>query len=273
MTFIQPGWLGLPALIIIVVTAALVATAVLYVLVPPARRFIKGERPVWWVRDGFLAVFVAVLLIFGHSYVLRASDRGEQGQSQGHDQGQAQRISNLDFVRSRSSDEYRARPFRGFDLRDMNLAGLELRGADFTGANLGGANLAGTRLNYQNSTPEAPGQPAIPAASTYLQGVNLCRAVLTGADLGFTYLVNANLIGVDLSSTSLRGAVLNGADLSGATMPADFTYLEGIYYDDTTTWPEGFQPPPANPGDKFGFLENPINNALYGDIQRPTCNS
>lgn len=259
--------------IIVAVATALAITAVLYGLVPPARRFIKGERPVWWLRDGFLAVFVAVLVLFGQSYVLSAGDTGEQGQAQA--ESQAQRISNLNFVRFKSSEGYQARPFRGLDLRDMNLAGLELRGSDFTQANLSGANLTGTALNYQNETPEAPGQPAIPAQNTFLQGVNLCRAVVTGANFSNAYLVNANLTGVDLTSTQLRGAALNGSDLSGATMPADDSKLENIYYDDNTIWPEGFQPPPSNTNtdDKFALFQNPTLNSLYGDIQRPTCNS
>ncbi|MCH9728623.1 MAG: pentapeptide repeat-containing protein [Actinomycetia bacterium] len=155
----------------------------------------------------------------------------------------------------------------------MPLAGLELRGADFTEANLGGANLTATKLNYQNKTPEAPGQPEIPAANTFLQGVNLCRADLTAADLRGAYLVNANLTGADLTSTKLQGAALNGSDLSGATMPADASFLDRIYYDDNTIWPEGFQPPPSNAGPKIEFLQNPIIKELYGDVQRPTCNS
>jgi len=261
-----------PVVIIVVVATALAATGVLYGLIPPSRRFIKGDRPVWWVRDGFIAVFVAVLVLFGHGYVLSASATREQGQ------GQDQRISDLGFVRDRSSEQYQARPFRGFDLGDMNLAGLELRGANFVEADLGGANLTGTDLRGYPGTPEAPGPPgqppipAIPGARALLQGVNLCHADLTGAILQGSYLVNANLTGTDLTSTGLQGAALNGSDLSGATMPSDASFVEGVYYDDNTIWPEGFQPPPSNTGDRFGFLQDPIDNELYGDIKRPTCN-
>lgn len=269
MTSIQPGWLGVPVVVIVVAATVLVVTAVLYGLVPPTRRFIKGERPVWWVRDGFLAVFVAVLVLFGHSYIvtLSAGDKPEQGQDQD------QRLSDLDFVRSKSSEVYQVRPFRGFDLRDMNLAGLQLRGADFTEADLSGANLTGTDLVSQAATPEASGRPATPGVAAFLQGVNFCHAVLTRADLRYSFLMNANLVGADLALARLQGAALNGSDFSGATMPSDASYLEGIYYDDDTIWPEGFEPPPSNTGNKLVFLENPVNNALYGDIQRPACNS
>lgn len=271
MASIQPGWLGVPIVIVIVIAAALAVTGALYGLVPPARRFIRGDRPIWWVRDGFLAVLVAALLLFGQSYALN-TDNGRK-QSQGQDPGQDQSLLDLQFVRDRSSEQYQARPFRGLDLSSKNLAGLELMGSDFVEANLEGANLTGTNLRNQSATPEAPDHPAIRSVNTFMQGVNLCNAVLTGADLRYSFLVNANLTGVDLTFTRLRGAALNGSDLSGATMPSEAAYLEGIYYDENTIWPEGFQPPPPAAGNKFDFLQDPVNNELYGGIQRPACNS
>lgn len=271
MTSIQPGWLGLTLVVIVVVAIALAAVGVFYGLVPPGRRFIKGDRPVWWVRDGLIAVVVAVLVLFGHSYVLAASSAPERGQTQ--DEGQAQRISNVDFVRFRSSESYQARPFRQFDLSNTNLAGLELAGSDLTGANLSGANLAGTKLSAQLSTPATPAKPATASAPAFLQGVNFCHADLTGADLRYAYLMYANLTGVDLTFTRLEGAVLNGSDLSAATLPYDPSSLEGVYYDETTMWPEGFQPPPSAIGNRLDFLEKPINSKLYGDVQLPECDS
>lgn len=276
MTSIQPGLLGaliLGVLIVViaVVVAVLALTGGVYGLAPRARRFIKKDQPLWWVRDILIAVLVAVLVLFGQSYLISASDAPEQGQAQGHDQDL--RISDLQFVRDRSSTWYQDRPFRYFDLRDMNLAGLELKGVDFVGANLSGANLTGTVLRYQSGAPEAPGRAAIPAVNAYLQGANLCHAVLNGADLRNAYLINVNFTGVDLTFTRLQGAVLYGSDLSTATLPSDPSYLDGIHYDDSTIWPEGFQPPPSAIGDKLAFLNDPINNKLYGDVQRPTCNS
>lgn len=249
---------------------ALAVVGVLYGLVPPARRFIRGDRPVWWVRDGLIAVLVAVLVLLGHSYVLSVSgtrDAGEQGQSL------EQRISNLNFVRFRSSEQYQPRPFRQFDLEGMNLSGLQLKGADFTEANLSGANMARTVLSFESGAPGAPGEPAIPSANAFFQGANLCGADLTAADLRYAYLVNANLTGADLAFARLGGAALNGSDLSTATLPSDPRDLAGIYYDDDTIWPEGFQPPPPATGSKLEFLENPLNSKLYGDVKRPACNA
>lgn len=256
---------------ILVVTA----TGGLYLVVPAARRFIKSDQPVWWVRDILIAVLVAMLFLLGQSYLVDTSGARELGQDQAEDQDQDQdqRTSDLQFVRDRSSEWYQARPFRQFDLRGMNLAGLELRGANFAQANLSGVNLTGTVLRPQTGTPEAPGRPAVPSVQVLLQGVNLCHAVLTGADLRGSYLSNANLTGADLSFTRLQGAALNGTDLSKATLPSDISYLADIYYDDNTIWPEGFQPPPsAVSGNQLDFLRDPINNELYGDIQRPVCN-
>ncbi len=278
MTTIQPGLLGaliLGVLIVViaVVVAVLAVTGGLYGLAPPARRFIKKDQPLWWVRDILIAALVAVLVLVGQSYLVSASGAREHGQDQDQDQAQDQRISDLHFVRDRSSTWYQDRPFRQFDLRDMNLAGLELRGVDFVEANLSGANLTGTVLRYQSGMPEAPGRPAIPAVNAYLQGANLCHAVLNGADLRNAYLINVNFTGVDLTFTRLQGAVLYGSDLSAATLPSDPGFLDGIHYDDGTIWPEGYQPPPSAIGDKLGFLNDPINSKLYGDIQRPACNS
>jgi uncharacterized protein YjbI with pentapeptide repeats len=184
-------------------------------------------------------------------------------------------LENLRFVRATSSVTYQVRPFRQFDLRGANLAGLQLNGANFVQADLSGANLTGTDLSLQPATPAEFGTPAIPAKSTFMQGVNLCHAVLTGANLSNALLVNANLTGVDLTSTRLTGAVLNGADMSQATMPSDTTSkespLSGIFYDNSTVWPKDFQPPPPGAGDRLQFMTYPVNKALYGDIGRPAC--
>ncbi len=276
MTSIQPAWLGVLIIVLAGGAAVLVVTGGLYFLAPPVRRFIKGDQPVWWVRDVLIAVFVVVLVLFGQSYLVGASGihEQEQAQGQGEDQAQDQRIADLNYVRFRSSASYQERPFRGFDLRDMHLGGLKLRGANFVEANLGGANLTGTDLRQQTGTPEAPGQPAIPEVRTLLQGANLCHAILTGANLQGSFLINANFTGADLTDARLQWANLNGADLSAATLPSDASYLEGIYYDDNTVWPEGFQPPPSNTGNGLEkFLQNPANSELYGDIPRPACNS
>ncbi|MCH9730100.1 MAG: hypothetical protein K0U84_10565 [Actinomycetia bacterium] len=73
MTSIQPVWLGVLTVVIALVAAVLVVIGGLYVLVPPARRFIKGDQPVWWVRDILIVAFLTVFLLFGRGYLVGAS--------------------------------------------------------------------------------------------------------------------------------------------------------------------------------------------------------
>ena len=261
--------------VVLVAVVCLVAlTAVLYVAVPPIRRFIRKDRPVWWVSDIVIAALVAILVLVGQNYLAGQTVRDDQAISQ---DPQIQRLEDLRFVRDRSSESYQPRPFRQFDLPGQNLSNLELKGANLVGADLTEANLAGTDLSSQPAVKAAPGVPAVAGQASFLQGVNLCHAVLTGAKLSYALLANANLTGVDLTTTTLTGAVLNGADLSGATLPSDpairESSLKNISYDENTLWPKDFQPPESNTADRLKFLSVPVNQALYGDVPRPTCHS
>jgi uncharacterized protein YjbI with pentapeptide repeats len=56
-------------------------------------------------------------------------------------------------------------------------------------------------------------------------------------------LDHAYLRGTDLSGAHLTGADLRGANLTLADL--DGTDLDGVAHDETTTWPEGFDPPPS----------------------------
>ena len=260
--------------VLIAVVCLIALIAVLYLAVPPIRRFIRKDRPVWWVGDILIAAVVAILVLVGQNYLMSANSRGDEALSQ---DPRIQRLEDLRFVRDRSSEAYQPRPFRQFNLAGQNLANLQLKGANLVQADLTGANLAGTDLSYQAATKPAQGTPATAGQPTFLQGVNLCHAVLTGANLSNAYLVNANLTGVDLTTTVLSGAVLNGADLSGATVPSDPAVkdglLKGIYYDETTVWPKDFQPPEPGAADRLKFLSIPANEALYGNVPRPACQS
>ena len=73
MTSIQPAWLGVLIVVITLVAEVLVVIGALYVLVPPARRFIKGDQPVWWVRDLLIVAFLTVFLLFGRGYLVGAA--------------------------------------------------------------------------------------------------------------------------------------------------------------------------------------------------------
>ena len=59
--------------VITLVAEVLVVIGALYVLVPPARRFIKGDQPVWWVRDLLIVAFLTVFLLFGRGYLVGAA--------------------------------------------------------------------------------------------------------------------------------------------------------------------------------------------------------
>ena len=92
------------------------------------------------------------------------------------------------------------------DLRRINFSRASLHGADLSGANLGGANFE----------------------RTLMMGVNL-----EGADLADAYLHGAYLPAARLRAADLRFAILEDAKLRYAR------------YDETTLWPEGFDPKAA----------------------------
>lgn len=122
----------------------------------------------------------------------------------------------------------------GVDLTGVDLTGVDLISVDMTAAKLisvelcdaklADAKLAGANLNYSNMT------------RAYLTGVDLTGASLAGANLA-----GANLTGVDLFRANLAGADLRAARLHWADLAeADLT---GIRWDDTTIWPDGYEPP------------------------------
>ncbi len=105
----------------------------------------------------------------------------------------------------------------GADLQDVDFVYRELRGADFGGANLARARLQGCDL----------------------RAANFAGADLTGAKFPFADLRGANLRTATLESTSFSQARLEGADFTGS----DLSRAEvRATYDDSTIWPEGFDP-------------------------------
>lgn len=91
-----------------------------------------------------------------------------------------------------------------------------------------------------------------------LRRVNFCRATLTAANLSHAnlcgatleraYMMAANLMGADLADTYLGNAILVGARLQGADLRyavLQGTELRFARYDETTLWPEGFDPQAA----------------------------
>ncbi|MGK8506045.1 pentapeptide repeat-containing protein [Nocardia asiatica] len=122
------------------------------------------------------------------------------------------------------------------NLQSANLAGANLRDVNLTGANLAGANLISTMLLRAE------------LKFVNLTGANLTGAWLAGADLTGAILTGANLTGADLGYINLNQALLNDVNLTGADLRGTdlrFVGLTGVVYDHTTSWPEGFSPPPS----------------------------
>ncbi len=130
-------------------------------------------------------------------------------------------LENLESLSSKPMD------LRETDLTNANLSGAHLGDADLTGAFLLGADLTGADLTGANLT-----------------GAKLFSANLTGADLTGAFLTGAKLFGANLTGAFLTGADLTGADLNVADLTN--ATLQGIIYDSSTKWPNGFTPPPSS---------------------------
>jgi len=164
----------------------------------------------------------------------------------------------------------------GANLKGANLGGANLKGANLGGANLQGADLREANLEGANLGFASLQDAKLLAAN--LQDAKLLAANLQGADLGFANLKGAdlqaaNLQGADLGHANFKGADLGHANLRGAdlvgrgrmilylvdtisrdgnlndTEPDDGNLndteledakLEGVFYDDETVWPDGF---------------------------------
>ena len=155
---------------------------------------------------------------------------------------------NVRFVRQVSIDNPAVKPFRGLNLHGAALSGLDLscknidlgtgcadlRDADLSDADLSDAKLTGAKLVFANLT------------GAFVAFANLTRANLGSADLAGALVVGADLTYAVLSGAELGGANLIGTDLTGARL--DGTKLTGVCYTETTTWPDGFTPPPPDCG-------------------------
>lgn len=157
-------------------------------------------------------------------------------------------LSGSDFTNARFSG-----PMMGADLTQANFEGANIRrlagailnqtnlnqisssegmlrdsGADYSSMNLSNLNLSDKKFyvtNFKNSD---------------FTNSDLSNAGLIGSNLQNANFTNANLTGADFSSSSHDNTDLRGADLSTAKLEgAKFTHT---IYDDSTKWPEGFDP-------------------------------
>lgn len=121
----------------------------------------------------------------------------------------------------------------GIDWTGANLTNVFLSAADLTGSDLHDAELSDCQLaNADMKTAN-------------LQNAELNHAVLIKAKLMEANLTHASLRESALFDADLTGAILVGADLTDALLKG--AILRDIYYDRSTTWPEGFTPPPSAP--------------------------
>jgi hypothetical protein len=121
------------------------------------------------------------------------------------------------------------------ELRDTCLYGVLAERADLSYATLVDTNLTQGLLDNANLTGATLIQANLTRA--FLLDANLTSASLLYANLTKAILVNANLSNADLRYADLTGADLTGADLASAD-------LKGVYFEDSTVWPQGFTPPP-----------------------------
>jgi len=115
--------------------------------------------------------------------------------------------------------DLRRADFSGQDLEGITIIQADLREADFTGADMYWAS--GFESNFDGAI----------LRNTQLAGADLKCATFRGADLRGAYISFDNLNG----SPSLEGADLTGSLLDGAD-------LKGCEYNDSTRFPEGFDP-------------------------------
>lgn len=118
--------------------------------------------------------------------------------------------------------------FRGADLRRLNLKSTKLASINLIGANLSNANLESAFLANANLSDAS-------LINTNLISINLKDAQLNKTNLAQANLSNAKLIKTNLKNANLIGSKLKSADLTGVK-------LDGAVYNNTTEWPEGFDP-------------------------------
>ncbi|MGP3965344.1 pentapeptide repeat-containing protein [Nonomuraea sp. 3N208] len=108
----------------------------------------------------------------------------------------------------------------------LRLLGTDLRRAALSRGNLVGADLEGVRLD-----------------NAWMPEARLDDVDLSHADLRKANLAGASLKGADLTDAILCGAHVEGACLREAILTG--AQLDGVVANQSTTWPEGFDPQEA----------------------------
>jgi hypothetical protein len=125
------------------------------------------------------------------------------------------------------------------------LAGREFGGKDLGGANFGYSVLTDAR--FQNSNLKEASFDYGAAAGAHFEGADL-----RGASLRYSVLSDATFQGADLrgavfnysilSAADFLGADLRGAKFQCAVLPEKHRFDATTLYDETTEFPEGFNP-------------------------------
>ncbi len=143
----------------------------------------------------------------------------------------------------------------GVDLHGAHLngvfldgcAGASLRGANLDDADLSGSDLGRCDLDLSSATLRRSDLSDASLDNVDLRGADLRGADLSRAELYMVVLVGANLAGANLG-LRVRGRVnmshtnLVGANLSEMEDPAGVYSWRGAEYDETTLWPQDFDP-------------------------------
>jgi uncharacterized protein YjbI with pentapeptide repeats len=146
-------------------------------------------------------------------------------------------------------------------LDHVDLRGLDLSGANLEFANLSGANLEAADLDKSNLRTAWLTDACLKGASlnqATLDWADLTDACLEHAELGHTSLVGAfwggaNFEDADMLGANLKGALLSDTRFRGASMDGaqfqdtnpEHAQLSGAAANETTVWPEGFDPDDA----------------------------
>lgn len=199
------------------------------------------KDPHWWWHEVFTALVVGVVVAGGTIVGQKLVDDTRAAREDATIAAEFrhnEQLADLRFVREQSSPQQdRSRPFSMFDLEGQNLVGLLLPGADFAYANLKDAFLMRSDLSRADFS------------RAKLRNANLSRSNLRGAYFGVDRLIEepaqpgADLEGADLSAADLTGANLSHANLTGVKLTA--ANLTDVFYDEKTTWPDGFTAPPS----------------------------
>lgn len=128
-------------------------------------------------------------------------------------------------------------------IEDKQMVGLNMTGADLHGVSLLFRDLRKSDFGKANLTK-------CHLSCSDLRGASFNGADVSHGDLSQSDLRGGDLRSANLTNANLKRARLEGADLSGAVIAgADLR----VTYDDSTKWPEGFDP------DKHGAVKMPTN--------------